>query len=55
MKMFTNRRYNTKNAQLIFTAHNTDLLDTDVLRISEIGFVNKTKKKWNDLTAAGKF
>ena len=49
VKMFTNRRYNTKNAQLIFTAHNTDLLDTDVLRISEIGFVNKTKKKGTTL------
>lgn len=45
VQMFTNKRYNTKNAQLIFTAHNTDLLDADILRISEIDFVNKTKKK----------
>ena len=45
VQMFTNKRYNTKNAQLIFSAHNTDLLDADILRISEIGFVNKTKKK----------
>jgi AAA15 family ATPase/GTPase len=45
VQMFTNKRYNTKNAQLIFSAHNTDLLDGDILRISEIGFVNKTTKK----------
>ena len=45
VQMFTNKRYNTKNAQLIFTAHNTDLLDADILRISEIDFINKTKKK----------
>ena len=44
VQLFTNKRYNTKNAQLIFTAHNTDLLDADVLRVSEIGFVNKTSK-----------
>lgn len=44
VQMFTNKRYNTKNAQLIFSAHNTDLLDADILRISEIDFVNKTKK-----------
>ena len=45
VQMFTNKRYNTQNAQLILTAHNTDLLDADILRISEIDFVNKTKKK----------
>jgi len=45
VQMFTNKRYNTKSAQLIFSAHNTDLLDGDILRISEIGFVNKTTKK----------
>ena len=45
VQMFTNKRYNTKNAQLIFSAHNTDLLDADILRISEIGFVNKTTRK----------
>lgn len=45
VQMFTNKRYNRKNAQLIFSAHNTDLLDADILRISEIDFVNKTKKK----------
>ena len=43
VQMFTEKRYNTKNAQLVFSAHNTDLLDADILRISEIDFVNKTK------------
>jgi AAA15 family ATPase/GTPase len=45
VKLFKDKRYNTKNAQLIFTAHNTDLLDSDILRVSEIGFINKTLKK----------
>ena len=45
VQMFTEKRYNTKNAQLVFSALNTDLLDADILRISEIDFVNKTKKK----------
>lgn len=45
VQMFTNNRYNKTKAQLIFSAHNTDLLDADILRISEIDFVNKTKKK----------
>ena len=42
VKLFKDKRYNTKNAQLIFTTHNTDILDNDLLRISEIGIINKT-------------
>ena len=40
VRLFKDRRYNTSNAQLIFTSHNVDLLDQDILRISEIGIVN---------------
>ena len=42
VRLFKNRRYNTLNAQLIFTTHNTEILDDDLLRISEIGIINKT-------------
>lgn len=41
IKMFKSKRYNKNNAQLIFTAHNTDILDDDILRISEIVFTSK--------------
>lgn len=44
VRMFKDKRYNQKNAQLIFTAHNTDVLDDDLMRISEVGVVNKTEK-----------
>lgn len=44
VKMFKDKRYNTNNAQLLFTAHNTDILDDEILRISEIAFISKTLK-----------
>lgn len=39
--LFKKRRYNRKGAQLIFTTHNTDILDDSILRISEIALVRK--------------
>jgi AAA15 family ATPase/GTPase len=40
--LFKKRRHNPKGAQLIFTTHNTDILDDTILRISEIALVRKT-------------
>lgn len=45
IRLFKDKRYNTKQSQLIFTAHNTDLLDRELLRVSEVGIVNKTLQK----------
>lgn len=42
IKLFKDKRYNKSSAQLIFTAHNTDILDRDLLRLSEIAIVRKT-------------
>jgi len=39
--LFKKRSQNPKGAQLIFTTHNTDLLDDSILRISEIALVRK--------------
>jgi AAA15 family ATPase/GTPase len=39
---FKKRRCNPKGAQLIFTTHNTDILDDSILRLSEIALVRKT-------------
>jgi len=43
--MFKDKRYNTTNAQLIFTTHNTDIMEYASMRVSEIGIVKKTLKK----------
>lgn len=40
--LFKRRRHNPKGAQLIFTTHNTDILDDSILRVSEIALVRKT-------------
>ena len=40
--MFKKRRHNPLGAQLIFTTHNTDILDDSILRLSEIALVRKT-------------
>ena len=44
IQMFKDKRYNTKNAQLIFTSHATDILAPDTFRVSEVGIINKTLK-----------
>lgn len=44
IKMFKDKDYNKKNAQLIFTCHATDILSEEVFRISEVSFINKNLK-----------
>lgn len=43
VRLFKEKRLN-KNSQLIFTAHNTDLLASDLLSEYEIGFIKYEKK-----------
>jgi hypothetical protein len=45
IRIFKDKERNPKQAQLIFTAHNTDILDGNRLRMSEVGIVSKTQKK----------
>lgn len=45
MEFFTSRHYNLNKAQLIFTAHNMEPLDGDILRSSEVGIVTKHSKQ----------
>lgn len=40
--LFKKRSHNPKGAQLVFTTHNTDILDDSILRLSEIALVRKT-------------
>jgi len=39
--LFKKRSRNAKDAQLIFTTHNTDILDDSILRVSEIALTRK--------------
>ncbi len=44
ISLFLNKRYNTKNAQLICSSHNTDLMDAPYVTTSELFIFEKTKK-----------
>ncbi|MDA3927218.1 MAG: ATP-binding protein [Kiritimatiellae bacterium] len=44
IRLFKDKRYNTKGAQLVFTTHNTDILDDSILRVSEVAIIRKTLK-----------
>ena len=42
IRLFKDKRYNKKGAQLVFTTHNTDILDDAILRVSEVAITRKT-------------
>jgi len=44
IKIIKLKRYNKNNAQLIFTSHTTDILEDELMRVSEITVVNKNTK-----------
>lgn len=43
IKMFSNQKINQRNAQIIFTIHDTTLLDTEIFRQDQIWFTEKEK------------
>lgn len=47
--MFHDQRINTKNAQLIFVTHDTNLLDNNFLRRDQVWFMEKNKYGATDL------
>lgn len=49
VQLFLNPKINRYDAQLIFTTHDTNLLDSDILRRDEIWFVQKKEDKSTDL------
>lgn len=49
LELFLNPVINKKNAQLIFTTHDTNLLDRGILRRDEIWFTEKKKDKSTEL------
>lgn len=55
VRLFKEKRYNGNNAQLIFTVHNTEILDVDMLRVSEVGIVRKTQQDGTELVRLSDF
>jgi uncharacterized protein len=55
VKLFKDKRYNRNNAQLIFTTHTTDILDDDLIRVSEVGIVSKTLQSGTTLKRLSDF
>ncbi len=53
MKIFNSKEKNPKNAQLIFTTHDTSLLDSDILRRDQIWFAEKNKYGASNLFSLG--
>lgn len=44
IRMFKDKRYNQSNAQIVFSTHNTDILDNAILRLGEVAIVRKTER-----------
>ncbi len=55
IRLFKEKRYNENNAQLVFTLHNTDILDAGLLRVSEVGIIRKTLQDGTELVRLSDF
>ena len=55
VELFHNRSANAKNAQLIFSTHDTSILDKDVFRRDQVWFVSKDKSQGSVLSALSDF
>lgn len=55
IRLFKEKRYNENNAQLIFTVHNTDILDVGLMRVSEVGIISKTTQDGTTLVRISDF
>lgn len=55
VRLFKDKRYNKKNAQIIFTTHTTDLLEDEAFRVSEVGIINNTLKTGTKMTRLSDF
>ncbi len=50
VNLFASHEYNTRSAQLLCSAHNTDLLDAPYITADEIAFFEKTRKTGSSIT-----
>lgn len=55
LQLFTNPRINKKNAQLVFTTHDINLLDEDVIRRDQVWFASKNQYGESELYSLADF
>jgi predicted ATPase len=55
IQLFNNKKYNPKNAQIIFSSHEPHLMDKDVFRSDQIWFAEKDEKGATDIFSAQDF
>jgi AAA15 family ATPase/GTPase len=55
VRLFKDKRYNKNNAQLIFTTHDTDIMDDDMIRVSELCIVKKSLKRGTEVKRLSDF
>ena len=51
IKLFHSKKWNSKNAQLIFTTHNTNLLNNEIFRKDQIYICSKNKENSTELNS----
>ena len=55
LQLFTNPRINKKNAQLVFTTHDINLLDEDTIRRDQVWFASKNQYGESELYSLADF
>ena len=55
IKLFSNKETNPKNAQLLFSTHDTSILDKSLFRKDQIWFVEKNKEQASTLSSLADF
>ncbi len=55
VSMFNSNKYNKKGAQIIFTTHDTNLLNKDILRRDQIWFIEKDKNQATQVYSLSEF
>lgn len=55
IKLFNNQETNPKNAQLLFSTHDTSLLDKSLFRKDQIWFIEKNKEQASTLSSLADF
>lgn len=55
VRLFNNEKFNTRNAQIVFTSHEANLLDKDMFRTDQIWFTAKNEKGITELYSAQDF
>lgn len=55
VRIFNNQEFNLKNAQIVFTSHEANLMDKDIFRSDQIWFAEKDEKGATEIYSAQDF